>query len=108
MNNIENYLFFGHQNRYKGYIVDTFNSRLNDKIDPKTRFSNGAILCLDIEWNSTSVLGGTQQFTNPNKSSTYWHAELILSLIYDGDKLANKKNKPYWVVGDDYGYFKHF
>ena len=93
--NIENYLFFGHQNRFKSYIVDTFNSLLvENKIDEETRFSNGAILCLDITWYSISVLSGTQQFTNPNKSSTYWRAKLNLSLIYDGDKLANKKNEP--------------
>ena len=102
--NIENYLFFGHQNRFKSYIVDTFNSLLvENKIDEETRFSNGAILCLDITWYSISVLSGTQQFTNPNKSSTYWRAKLNLSLIYDGDKLANKKNEPYWVVDSDSG-----
>jgi len=108
---MDNYLFFGHQNRFKSYIVDTLNNVLDDanKIDKKTRFSNGAILCLDIEWSSNSVNGGTQPLTNPDKSSTYWFAELSLSLIYDGDKLSNKTDKPYWVVDSDSdSYLKKF
>lgn len=108
---MDNYLFFGHQNRFKSYIVDTLNNVLDDanKIDKKTRFSNGAILCLDIEWSSNSVTGGTQPLTNPDKSSTYWFAELSLSLIYDGDKLSNKTDKPYWVVDSDSdSYLKKF
>jgi len=99
---MENYLFFGHQNRFKEYIVDTFNNVLtNDKIDSKTRFSNGAILCLDVNWRSNVVNVGTQPLTNPDKSATYWFVELTLSLIYDGDKLSNKTDKPYWVVVSD-------
>jgi broad specificity phosphatase PhoE len=100
---MDNYLFFGHQNRFKGYIVDTFNNLLDDsnKINPKTRFSNGAILCLDVNWRSNSVNVGTQPLTNPNKSAVYWYVNLTLSLIYDGDKLSNKTDKPYWVVVPD-------
>ena len=109
MNNIENYLFFAHQNRFKGYIIDTFNSLLgeNNKIDEETRFSNGAILCLDITWikRETSPAGTSLSNQRP---MVFWDAKLILSLIYDGDKLANKKNKPYWVVGETNDYLKHF
>jgi hypothetical protein len=90
MSNTDYHLFFGHQNRIKGYIIDTFNQILPEeqKIDGKNRFSNCCILELKIEKKEEQLI------------------ELSLSLISTGDYSGNKKNKPkkpsmYWV-GPDY------
>lgn len=102
-----NYIFFGHQNRFKQYLIDSFNEcivnaieivgaqeiaqRIDEdklemgiiktKIDTKIRFCNGAILCLKVNKENVNV-------------------NLELSLIYEGDTLARKKDKPYWTIRD--------
>jgi len=80
------YLFFSHQNRIKMYVIDDFNTLLqSDKIDSKTRFSNGATLCLTI------------------LKKTDGKFLLRLELLSTGDYFANKLPKKgkiykYWVT----------
>ena len=103
-NNIDdslNYIFFGHQNRFKGYVIDSFNECINnrvnkneenekiDLIERKIRFCNGAILKLTISSNIDKI-------------------NLNLSLIYDGDTNSRKKNKPYWTSKESTDYLKKF
>jgi hypothetical protein len=71
------YLFFSHQNRTKMYVIDSFNALLANKINTKTRFSNGSILCLTML-----------------KKSSVCH--LRLDLLYTGDTSSNKKPKKDW------------
>jgi len=79
------HLFFGHQNRTKGYIIDVFDKLSTETIYPpgkKPRFSNGSILELKIMRSPQNEI------------------ELFLSLPYTGDYSGNK-NSEYWV-GTDY------
>ena len=81
-----NYIFFGHQNRFKEYIVDSFNKCIEASngtqklIDKTIRFCNGAILKLTITFVSL------------------YNVELNLSLIYVGDTSSRKNAKAYWVT----------
>jgi len=81
-----NYIFFGHQNRFKEYIVDSFNKCIEASngtqklIDKTIRFCNGAILKLTITFVSLN------------------NVELNLSLIYVGDTSSRKNAKAYWVT----------
>ena len=83
------HLFFGHQNRTKGYIIDVFDKLSIGvgkgtiyKDGKKPRFSNGCILELKIEKLDQNNI------------------QLTLSLAYTGDYSGNKKSK-YWI-GEDY------
>ena len=92
-----NYIFFGHQNRFKEYIVDSFNKCIEasnktqkasnntlyiNLIDKKIRFCNGSILKLTISKTNDKNL----------------QLKISLSLIYDGDTKTRKKKKFYWVT----------
>jgi len=90
------HLFFGHQNRTKGYIIDVFNNLLiqqgQSSIYPdgkKPRFSNGSILELKIEKN-------------------YSEFQLKLSLAITGDYTSNKDDSEYWVSQSDINNFNKF
>ena len=74
------YLFFSHQNRTKMYVIDSFNQLSDSKINTKTRFSNGSILCL-------TMLKKTGR------------CHLKLDLLYTGDSNSNKKTKSDWKKG---------
>jgi hypothetical protein len=83
------FLFFIHQNRMKTSVVKTFNelgkysSNEFSQIDEKTRFYNACIVKLTI--SATDASGNNQ---------------VSLSLKYNGDTSAEKKNKLYWVTPD--------
>ena len=83
------FLFFIHQNRLKTSVVKTFNelgkysSNEFSQIDEKTRFYNACIVKFTI--SATDASGNN---------------EVSLSLEYNGDTSAEKKNKLYWVTPD--------
>ena len=75
-----NFLFVGHQNRTKGYLIDILNGLLpqNLRLNTKIRFSNCSILKLIL---------------NPLDEDI----EIFLNLVYTGDVVGNKRGKQYWV-----------
>jgi len=88
-NNEDIHLFFGHQNRTKGYIIKVFNELIKYSTAPevellgeKIRFSNGSILELKMVRLSDNEI------------------QLDLSLVYTGDYSGNKKSEKYWTATD--------
>jgi hypothetical protein len=133
-----NYIFFGHQNRFKQYLIDSFNEcikkavpetiNIESESEPESEIrieyddyeddkginteqepeSKSLIRIEDDKGINTKIRFCNGAILHLSINSDNNLLKLKLSLIYDGDKSSVNSKKAYWTIGKSEGYFQHF